>query len=157
MKSKSKIYGFAAMAAAILTLSGCDFNTNNAGRIQNGFIIGLSVTAGAVLLFFISYAIITNFYKGKTVEVKVLKKLETKVLRGNTIGRGTPGSGGGRSDLSRRARRQKTRLRYNKVIVELEGKEKKLRCNDLVILDKLVVGKMNKMRIRFGEIIKVLK
>jgi hypothetical protein len=152
---KFKLYGLSALGAAILMLSGCE--RNDFGQAWNWGIIGLGIVAGAVLLGFIVYAFISTFYKGKVVELKVIKKKETTVLRGNTIGRGTPGGGGGRADLSRRARRQKTRMRYSKVVVEIDGEQKTLRCNDIVLLDKLMVGKTNKVRVRFREIVKIVK
>jgi hypothetical protein len=151
---KAKLAGLIVMGLMVLVLTG--FTTNEFGRVWNWIIAGLGIAAGAVLLFFIIFAITSSFYKGKDVTAKVLKKKETTVLRGNTIGRGTPGYKG-QTDLSRRARRQKTRLRYSKVVVELDGKEKTLRCNDIVILDKLLVGRDNRVRVRFGEIVKILK
>ncbi|MCL1832682.1 MAG: hypothetical protein FWG45_07240 [Oscillospiraceae bacterium] len=155
MKKFSKLYVFFAIAIVSLTMNGC-FDTNKFGKGWNNVIIGLGIAAAVILLAFIAYAIVTTFYKGKVVMVKVLKKKETRVLRGSTIGRGTPGYKG-QTDLSRRARRQKTRMRYSKVVVELDGEKKTLRCNDVVLLDKLVVGKINKIRIRFGEIVKIQK
>jgi hypothetical protein len=155
MKKFVKPYMFLIMGAAALTMSGC-FDTNEFGRGWNRVIIGLGILAAAILVAFIGFAIVSTFYKGKVVMVKVLKKKETKVLRGSTIGRGTPGYKG-QTDLSRKARRQKTRMRYSKVVVELDGVKKTLRCNDIVLLDKLVVGKINKIRVRFGEIIKIQK
>jgi hypothetical protein len=146
------------MGAVLLMASGCEFTTSDFGSGWNRVIMVLGIIAAAVLALFIAYAVVSVFYKGKAVTVKVLKKKETTVLRGNTIGRGTPGSGGGKSDLSRKARRQKTRMRFSKVVVELsDGAKKTLRCNDVVLLDKLVVGKINKVRIRFGEIVKILR
>ena len=137
-----------------LILTGCG-NGNvmqSVGPAWNTFITVLGICAGAVVVFFIVAGVITVFYKGKDVDVKVLKKKETKVLQNKT-------SAGyrGQSDLSRRARRQKGRIRYNKVVVELDGKKKTLKCNDIVIFDKLSVGKVNHVRIRFSEIIKLFK
>jgi len=136
-------------------LSGC-YDPASHNNAWNIFIIGLGIFAGSVILFFIIAGIVVSFYKGKDVEAKVLKKLEAKVLRGNTIGRGTPGYKG-QTDLSRRARRQKGRHRNSKILIELDGKEKTIRCSDNVLLDKLIVGRTNKIRIRFGEIVKILK
>jgi len=157
---KTHLFGLATMFAGILGLSGC--STNDFGEGWNTAMTVFMIIAGAVLLFFVVYGIVSAVYKGKVVNVKVLRKIETQVLRGNSIGKGTPGMGGGRSDLSRRARRQKTRMRFNKVIAEVTGddgemKEKTLRVNDIVLLDKLIVGKVNRVRVRFGEIIKIVK
>jgi len=152
---KIKVLGLAAILGAALGLTGC-FDTNEFGRGWNVAMIVLMCIAGAVLLFFVVYGIVSAVYKGKVCDVRVVRKIEKQVLRGSTIGRGTPGMSG-RSDLSRKARRQKTRMRYNKVVAELDGKEKTLRVNDIVLLDKLIVGRVSKVRIRFGEIVKIMK
>ncbi|MCL1881485.1 MAG: hypothetical protein FWF76_04845 [Oscillospiraceae bacterium] len=153
---KLKLFALIAMGITVIGLSGCEFSTTGFGGFWNGVIIAFGILAGVVLLAFIVFAIVSAFYKGKIYEIKVIKKKEDKVLRGNTIGRGTPGYKG-QTDLSRRARRQKGRIRYCKVVAEIEGENKTLKCNDLVILDKLIIGKTNKVRIRFGEIIKIIK
>jgi len=153
MKKTIKISSLAALG---LFLTGCEFTPNSFGSGWNVFITILGIAAGAVLLFFIVLGIISMFYKGKDVSVKVLRKREAKVLRGNMMGKGSPGYKNN-TDTSRRARRQKGRIRFSKVIVELDGETKTLKCNDIVLLDKLMVGRTNKVRIRFGEIIKILK
>jgi hypothetical protein len=155
MKRIMKKVKIAVSAAVPAGLTGC-YDTNTHGNIWNGFITGIAILAAAVLVFFIVLGIASAFYKGKDVKVKVLKKHEAKVLRGGMMGRSSPGYKG-QTDLSRRARRQKGRLKFSKVSVELDGKEKLLRCNDNVILDKLLIGKVNHIRIRFGEVIKILK
>ena len=153
---KKTVKTLAILGIAALGLTGC-YDTNTHANAWNIFIITIGIIAGLVLLTFIAMGIISSFYKGKDVEVKVLKKSESKVLRGNTIGRSSPGYKGS-VDLSRRARRQKGRLRYTKVTVEFaDGKEKVLKCNDIVIYDKLRERQMQKIRIRFGEIVKILK
>jgi hypothetical protein len=154
MKKFLRLIGLAGLLTVLLT--GCEYSPNNFGGVWNKFVIALGLVAGAVLLFFIVLGIISIFYKGRVVTVKVLKKKEAKVLRGNLMGGNSVGYRN-RADLSRKARRQKGRIRYSKVLVELDGKEKMLKCNDIVLLDKLMVGKMNKIKIRFGEIIKILK
>jgi hypothetical protein len=149
-----KLLPFAGLAAF---LTGCDFTPNAAGQGYNTFIIGIGIVSGLVLGFFVVLGIVSAFYKGNDLQVKVVKKVEPKVLRGNMMGRGSPGYRGN-TDTSRRARRQKGRIRYSKITVELEdGREKVIRCNDVVLFDKLLVGKTQKIRIRFGEIIKILK
>ena len=153
MKKTLKLSTLIAFGALF---TGCEFTPNNAGSGWNVFLAVLGIAAGAVLLLFIVYGVVSSVYKGKDVSVKVLRKVETKVLRGNMMGRSSPGYKG-QVDLSRRARRQKGRLRYSKIIVDIEGKTKTLKCNDNVILDKLMVGKINKIRIRFGEVVKILK
>ncbi|MCL1789250.1 MAG: hypothetical protein FWG33_02740 [Oscillospiraceae bacterium] len=153
MKKTLKI---SALSALGLAFTGCRYTPNSFGTGWNVFITILGIAAGLLLLFFIIYGIVSSIYKGKDVTVKVLKKKEANVLRGNMMGRSSPGYKG-QTDLSRKARRQKGRLRYSKVIVELDGQTKTLKCNDNVLLDKLMVGKKNNIRIKFGEIVKILK
>jgi len=140
----------------LLGLTGCEYTPDRFGGGWNIFVTILGIAAGVVLLFFIGLGVASVVYKGKDVQVKVVKKIESKVLRGNMMGKSSPGYKG-QTDLSRKARRQKGRLRYSKILVEFDGKEKLLKCNDNVLLDKLAVGRINKIRIRFGEIIKILK
>jgi hypothetical protein len=153
MKKFFKLVALSGLLTVALT--GC-YSAGSHSNVWNIFIIALGILAGAVLLFFIVFAIVSSVYKGKDVKVKIVKKVESKVLRGNMMGRSSPGYKAN-VDLSRRARRQKGRLKYSKIIVELDGKEKTLKCNDVVLLDKLSVGKMQNIRIRFGEIVKILK
>ncbi|MCL1902973.1 MAG: hypothetical protein FWF94_00965 [Oscillospiraceae bacterium] len=153
MKRRIKMLALVAMA---VVFTGCEYTPNGFGSGWNVFITVLGIAAGAVLLFFIGYGIVSAVYKGKDVTVKVLRKKEANVLRGNMMGRSSPGYKGS-VDLSRKARRQKGRIRYSKVIVELEGDTKTLKCNDNVLLDKLRVGKQNRIRIKFGEIVKILR
>ena len=156
MKKAMKLIKPGVLIALGGFFTGCEYTPNSFGSGWNVFITILGIAAGLVLLTFVVLGVVSAVYKGKDVGVKVLKKKEAKVLRGNTMGRSSPGYKG-QTDLSRRARRQKGRLRYSKVVVELDGQTKEFRCNDNVILDKLMVGRINKVRIRFGEIIKILK
>jgi len=154
MKKAIRILPLLALAAL---LTGCNFTPNDAGGLYNNVIIAVAVLAGITLAFFVGLGIVSAIYKGKDVQVKIVKKVEPKVLRGGLMGRTSPGYRG-QSDTSRRARRQKGRIRYSKITVEFEeGNEKVIRCNDVVLFDKLLVGKKQKIRIRFGEIIKILK
>ena len=157
MKKTARLFLLITLGAFLgLSLTGCEFTPDSFGSGWNVFMIVLGIAAGGLLLFFIGYAVVSGIYKGKDVSAKIVKKVESKVLRGNTYGgRGSPGYGG--QTLSRKARRQKERIRYSKVIIELEGERKTLKCNDFAILDKLSVGKTQRIRIKFGEIVKVLK
>jgi hypothetical protein len=150
MKKAIKFLPFIALLG-MLTACSSDDVPNQAGRGYNAVIIGIGITAAAVLVFFIGLAIVSAFYKGTDVHVKILKKKEPKVLANKIAG------ARGGADLSRRVRRQKGRIRYSKITVELDGKKKVLKCSDVVIFDKLPVGKIQKIRIRFGEIVKILK
>ncbi|MCL2036199.1 MAG: hypothetical protein FWG83_02280 [Oscillospiraceae bacterium] len=150
MKSKLKILKFLPLLTLGAILTGCQFTPNDVGRGYNGVIIGIGVLAGAVMLFFVILGIVSLLYKGKDVHVKIVKKKEPKVLRDKTNNRGG-------ATLSRKARREKGRIRYSKITVELDGETKTLKCSDIVIFDKLLVGRIQKIRIRFGEIIKILK
>jgi hypothetical protein len=155
-----KVLKFLIFAGLAVLLTACtDFTPEGMGGQYNVFVIALAIGAGAILAFFIVLGIVSAFYKGKDVKVKIIKKKESKVLRGGVMGRTSPGYRGG-GDTSRKARRQKGRLRYSKVtieFVELEGQQKTVKCNDIVIFDKLVVGKTQRVRVRFGEIVKILK
>jgi hypothetical protein len=152
---KSKI-GLGALLALLVSCTGCEFTPDGFGGMWNIMVTVLAVAMGAVLLFFIVLGFVSVFYKGKNVMVKVLKKKESKVLQGGMMGKTAAGykQAGG---MSRKQRREKGRIRFSKVIVELDGKTKTLKCSDIVILDKLSVGKISKVRVRFGEIIKIMK
>ena len=153
MKKAIKILPFAALAAFF---SGCEFTPDDAGKSYNYIIYGISILAGATLLFFVILGIVSAIYKGKDMEMRIVKKLEPNVLRGGLMGKSSPGYKGG-VDLSRKARRQKGRMRYTKIIVEFDGQEKTFKCSDIVIFDKLFVGRSYNLRVRFGEIIKIIK
>jgi hypothetical protein len=152
MKKTTKLLKALPILALGVLLSGCDFTPDDAGGGYNAIIIGIAILAAATLVFFIILAIISAFYRGKDVQVKIVKKIEPKVLeQKNSAGyRGATTS-------SRRTRRQKGRIRYSKITIESDGNEKTIRCSDIVIFDKLIVGKNMKIRIRFGEVVKILK
>ena len=153
-----KVRKLSLMLPLGLFLTGCEFSTNSFGRGWNVVMAVFGIAAGLVLLYFIGYAFATAFYKGKVVNAKVLKKLESKVQQGGIMGggKGLPGYGTN-SATPRRERRKTSRLRYNKVVAEIDGVEKTLKCNDIVVFDKLKLGKVNKLKIKFGEIIKIIR
>jgi len=156
IKTIKKLLGFIGLTAGLLGLSGCQFSLEGFGGAWNVLVTVLAITAGVVLLFFIVLGVASTFYKGKDVTVKVIQKKESKVLQGSTMGKTSAGYRAA-GTMSRKQRRQKGRIRFSKVTVELEGKEKTLKGNDMVLPDKLAVGRNNKIRIRFGEIVKILK
>ncbi|MCL1865875.1 MAG: hypothetical protein FWF82_00525 [Oscillospiraceae bacterium] len=158
MKIKNLLKTVVMFAAGLLLMSAtaCEFSPNSAGQGYNKVIVGIGILAGLTLLFFVVVGIVTIFYKGKDVHVKIVSKKEPKVLRGGLMGKTSAGYKGG-TDTSRKARRQKGRIRYSKVTVELDGETKQIRCSDIVIFDKLLVGRIMHIRIRFNEIIKILK
>jgi len=156
MRKTAKLLGLIGLGVGLSGLSGCQYSLEGFGGAWNVMVTVLAILAGAVLLFFVGVGIASTFYKGKDVTVKVLKKKEPKVLQGSTMGKTSAGYRAS-GTMSRKQRRQKGRIRFSKVIVELDGAKKTLKCNDVVLLDKLSVGRSNNVRIRFGEIIKILK
>lgn len=112
------------------------------GKAVNYVIYALGIAAGAVLLFFFAAAVVSAFYKGKKTGVKILKKREVKFKR---------------SRNRRRGGNVNERYSRSKIDVEVNGEKKTLKCNDLVILDKLSVGGSYSVRVKFGSIVKILR
>ena len=155
MKKLNKL--ICLFALGIMVLTGCNYDPNQLNQGLNWFVTGLGIAAVAVFVFLIVMAIVASKYKGKAVKVKVVKKHEIIVARGSTMGgRGLPGFKG-TSGESRKTRRSKTRMSNSKVEVEIDGEKKILKCNDNVILDKLSIGKVQNVRVKFGAIVKILK
>lgn len=112
------------------------------GKIVNYVIYALGGAAAAVLLFFFVMAVVSAFYKGKKTKVKILKKHEVRFKRK----RGKTKYGNASERFYR-----------SKIDAETDGKQKTFKCNDIVILDKLSVGGVYNVRVKFGAIVKILR